>query len=833
MNLSPPAPPASKRRRPIFAACLAGASLLVIAGATVAARQSARIHIGKQPDGSFLVSTQQRIEPGAIAFPGRPIDMALSPEGAVLAVLNHRKVLFISRTGTLSVNLDAGAGFRGVVWHPSGKRLFVSTAGGFVQELDLTGEMWRRGSRLYPRPLNTGGNPRPGGMAITADGSRLYVAATDRNAVAEFDTTNNHWLREFPVQNLPFTIALTPDEKRLIVSNWGGREVRDDDDTGKTGNAVIVVDAHGAASSGTVSIINRETTEVKTVPVGLHPTDIAFDGDLAYIANAASDSLSELSVGKQRVLRTLPIRWGGMKLFGSMPCALAIRNHIAYICAGGDNALCIMDLTHGSVLGFRPAGYFPVAVSITKTGSRAYVLNTKGNGSVLRTSRNLPGNVHDFQGTVSVIDLNSDIHAATNRVAQDAGWNRDRLSLNPKLAVYRGAIQHVLYIIKENRTYDEVLGDMPEGNGDAKLCDLGENITPNHHALARQFSLLDNAYVTGTNSADGHQWCTQALANDYIEHFYTGYRTYPNNGDCAMAISGAGCLWDAALKKGLSFRDYGEYCDGTLTAFSPAAKTWSDLWKDRASGKNVIRSTVTTRLNSLRPYINPNLCYWPLIMSDQKRADIFIDEYTRLSKRHVVPTLMMLTLPCDHTQGRDPHFPTPQSMVADNDLALGRVVEAVSKSPEWKSTCIFVIEDDAQFGPDHVDGHRTTCFVLSPFTRRKSVDHELCSTLSLLHSVELMLRIPPMNRFDALTPPFADCFTDTPDYSVYTAIPNRIPLDQMNPPIRALSGVEKLWTERSLALDWSGPDHADPHVLNEVIWHTLHGTEADTPYPAF
>jgi hypothetical protein len=202
-----------------------------------------------------------------------------------------------------------------------------------------------------------------------------------------------------------------------------------------------------------------------------------------------------------------------------------------------------------------------------------------------------------------------------------------------------------------------------------------------------------------------------------------------------------------------------------------------------------------------------------------------------MSKEKKVPNLMFLTLPCDHTQGRDPNYPKPQAMMADNDLALGRVVEAVSKSPEWKNTCIFVIEDDAQFGLDHVDGHRTIYFALSPYTRRGFVDHELCNTVSMIRSIELMLGIDPMNRFDALTPPLAECFMDTPDFTPYTGFANRIALDDMNPPRTALKGQELYWTNRSLALDWSGLDRADPQVLNQVLWHTLRG--ANTPYPTF
>ena len=372
---------------------------------------------------------------------------------------------------------------------------------------------------------------------------------------------------------------------------------------------------------------------------------------------------------------------------------------------------------------------------------------------------------------------------------------------------------------------------MPQGNGNPRLCYLGERLTPNQHALARQFTLFDNAYVSGTNSADGHQWCTQALANDYLEHFYTGYRTYPFDGTDGMAISSGGCLWDAALKKGRSFRDYGEFCDAKLATFTPTVKTWLDVWKDRVSGKNLIETHSGTRIAGLRPYINRRVLCWPLLQSDQERADLFIAEYSKFSRSNKVPNLMILTLPCDHTVGRSPDYPKPQCMVADNDLAVGRVVEAVSKSPQWKNTCIFVIEDDAQFGLDHVDGHRTVYFALSPYTRRGYVCHEMCNTVSMIRSIELMLGLDPMTRFDALTPPLADCFTDTPDLSAYTAVPNRIALDDMNAPTRSQIGKARQLTEQSLALDWSETDRADAQTLNHILWHTIQGV--DTPYPVF
>ena len=806
---------------------------LLLAGALgVTAARFPILQMGRQADGGFVVSTGRRIAPGTIAFSGRPVDIALHPGGAFCAVLNQSNVFLVGKEGILADStapLDGGAAYRGAVWSPDGMHLYVSLASGSVQEFALADRKLTAGRKLVIQPEEEKENPRPGGMVFTRDGSRLFVCACDRNAVAELAMPEGRLVREIAVQNLPFEVKLSEDESTLIVTDWGGHRVKDGDDMAASGNTMLAIDAHGATASGTVSLIRRATGKTQRIEVGLHPTGIAVAGGTAYIANAASDSLSIIDIPSAKLLRTIPLKWSGFNLFGSLPCALALAGKTLYICNGGDNALCEFDISTGAVRGYRPAGYFPMALALSSDGNTAYVVNTKGNGSVRNTVLGKPGNAHDFQGTVSVIDLKADLKAATARVAADNDWNRSRADLEPPLAVYKGAIKHVLYIIKENRTYDEVLGDMPQGNGDPKLCDLGENITPNVHALARQFTLFDNGYVTGTNSADGHAWSTQALADDYLEHFYTGYRTYPDDGDCAMAISPAGGLWDAALKKGKSLRIYGEFCDDELAVFTPTVTSWKEVWDDRISGRRRIGKSVGTRIAELRPYIHPNYVYWPLLQSDQERADLFVGEYGRMSRENRVPNLMIMSLPSDHTEGRDPHYPKPQCMVADNDLALGRVVEAVSKSKEWKETCIFVIEDDAQSGPDHVDGHRTVYAAYSPYTKRGYVDHNLYTTLSMLRSIEKMLGLDPMNRFDALTPPLSGCFTDTPDLSPYTSVANRIALDQMNPPASKQAGLERYWTEKSLALDWSGLDRPDPQVLNEVLWHTLNGV--NTPYP--
>ena len=666
-------------------------------------------------------------------------------------------------------------------------------------------------------------------MAITRDGSRLFVAAANRNAVVVVDLTKWEPVKEYPVENLPFEPRLSDDEATLIVSNWGGRLPRPGERTAKSQYLDILTDERGAPASGTVSLINLKNGATRHVEVGIHPTAIAVSGPRAYVANAMSDSISEVDLDAARVTRTIPLRWGSLRVLGGMPNALAISGKTLYVADGGDNAVAVVDLETGAVRGYHPAGYFPTAIALSHDRASAFVLNSKGNGSVSKTILEKPGNAHDFQGTVTVVNLGSDLARDTALVARNNHWNAS--PGHPTLKVYNGGIKHVLYIIKENRTYDEVFGDLPIGNGDPKLCSLGEKVMPNHRKIAREFTLFDNGYVSGTNSADGHAWATQCMANDYLEHFYVGYsRTYPDDGDDVMAFSNAGALWDAAAKKGKSIRVYGEFCDNELARIEPKPKDWFEVWEDRKQGSHRFKMTADTTVAGLKPYINHEVHYWPLLQSDQHRADVFIREYEDFCRRDAIPDLTILSLPCDHSEGVDPKYPTPRAMMADNDLALGRVVEAVTKSPQWKETCIFVIEDDAQSGPDHVDGHRTVFMVISPYTRRKFVDSAFYAQTSMIRSMEMILGLDPMNRFDALAEPITTCFTDRLDLTPYRAVENNIPLDERNPEGTAMNRDDRFWLEKSRSLDWSHVDAPDPYWLNRIIWYSVH--KGASPYPA-
>ncbi len=817
----------------------AGSLAAVLAIAVGASRLSDMAKLGKQADGGFVVSSGQRIPAGTVAFDGRPNDMTLHPSGQFVAVVNKRgrnTAVFLATPekvladSTALLPANANPGFHGIAWSPDGKRLVVSTDKGYLATFTLDGEKLTAGPTIEIQRPGAGPrvNPVPGGLCFTRDGSRLFVAAANFNAIVEIDAATNSRLRELPTQTLPYECRLTDDESTLVVSNWAGRPPRPGERTQMSDKLAVLVDEKGAPASGSVSVIDVKSGQARHVETGVHPTGIAVRGGIAYVACAMSDTVAVIDIAAAKLTKSIPIVWGQHRLLGSMPNALALHGDTLYVANGGDNALCEVDLKTDAVRGFRPVGFYPVAVALPADGKRALVLNTKGNGSVANTVRGKPGNAHDFQGTLSALDLSVDLAAETAAVAANNRWDQPLGS--SKLQVYNGAIEHVVYIIKENRTYDEIYGDLPQGDGDPKLCSLGETVMPNHRKLAREFTLFDNAYCSGTNSADGHAWSTQSMANDYMEHFYVGgSRSYSDDGEDPMSFSNAGAIWDAAVRKKLSLRVWGEFCEDSSAEITPKPTDWFEVWEDRKAGGKKFKFKATCKVAGLQPYVHPEYLYWPLWQSDQQRADFFIAEFEQFVKAGTVPRLMILSLPCDHGEGTNPKFPTPRAMMADNDLALGRIVEAITNSPVWKKTCIFVVEDDAQSGPDHVDGHRTSFLAISPYTKRKYVDSTRYVQTNMLRSISMILKTDPLNKFDACSYPMEACFSDVPNFTPYKSVASNVKLDERNPSGAAMTPRDRFWMEKTLALDWSELDAPDPYWLNRINWYSIF---KDTrPYP--
>jgi hypothetical protein len=387
---------------------------------------------------------------------------------------------------------------------------------------------------------------------------------------------------------------------------------------------------------------------------------------------------------------------------------------------------------------------------------------------------------------------------------------------------------HVVYIVKENRTYDQIFGDLPQGNGDASLCMFGREVTPNHHALAEQFVLLDNYYCNGVLSADGHAWAMEGYATDYLEKSFGGFtRSYPFAGDDPISYAASGFIWDHVLLQGLSFRNYGEMSKCTPR---PRDATFLDIFNDHRSKAGKISFEHDIQIETLRRYSCPDSPGWNMRIPDAIRADVFLKEFAEHEQRGEWPNLVIIFLPSDHTSGTRPGNPTPRAQAADNDLAVGRIVERISQSRFWPKTCVFVIEDDPQNGFDHVDGHRSLCLVASPYTKRGEVVSKFYNQTSVLHTMSRMFGIPPMNQMVALSPLMTDCFTKKPDFQPYQCLPNQIPLDEMNKSTAELKGQELHWALKSLELPLDEVDQADENTFNRILWHAVKGVDA--PYPA-
>ncbi len=398
-------------------------------------------------------------------------------------------------------------------------------------------------------------------------------------------------------------------------------------------------------------------------------------------------------------------------------------------------------------------------------------------------------------------------------------------------------IKHVVYVIKENRTYDQVFGDIPAGNGDPSLCIFGERITPNQHQLVRDFVLLDNTYCAGILSADGHQWSTTAFATDYLEKSFAGFpRSYPDgmgeDGQDALAYSPAGFIWDNALKHRVSIRNYGEFMAPAVTwrdgrkgtpDFTTCFRTWQGT-SDAAVFKSY-PMVETIRAISPTHYVG-----WEMNVPDQYRADVFLRELRDFEAKGEFPALTIICLPNDHTSGTKKGAPTPAACMADNDLAFGRIVEGLSHSRFWKEMAIFGIEDDPQAGWDHVSGYRTTAYVISPYAKRKSVVSTHYNTTSIIRTLEQILGLPVMNQFDASATPMADCFTETPDFTPFTALAANIPLDQMNPdPVTITDPILRQDAIASARMNFREVDKAPEDPLNRILWRAMKGSR--TPYP--
>jgi YVTN family beta-propeller protein len=808
--------------------------------------------VGIQSDGSILVPSNQLLRPAGfqVYIPGRPVDLALTRDEKFLFVKNMGDLNLIrlsDRTILQSLPYgQSGASFTGICLSPDGHNIYVTDAKDRIDiaVLDKSNILHWDDPIILPKP-SIGGSPIPGGVTLNEAGNLIYVTLSRNNSLG-IVSLNDHSVVEVPVGIAPYSVILASQGK-AYVSNWGGRRPLEGESAyNSSGSQVLVDPKTGIANNGTISVVDLNLNkEIRNIEVGLHPCGMVLspNHERLYVACANSDIISVINTSTDQVIDTISVHMQKDLLFGSAPNALAVSpdGKYLYVANGTENAICVIQTEKDyQILGYIPTGWYPGSVLLDKSGKYLYVANVKGTGSRNQITERAGYGSRDHMGTVSIIPIptSKGLQKMTETVHLNNSYEemlkefhlargRSKKVPVPELPGQTSHFKHVVYIIKENRTYDQVFGDIPEGNGDTSLVEFGQDITPNHHLLAKTFVLLDNFNCSGVLSADGHQWTDEAYVTDYLEKSFGGFtRSYPYDGDDALAYASSGFIWNNVLNHGLTFRDYGEFVNAEI---DPANATFSEIYQDFKEGTNKIKIRAKANIEQLIPYICPDYIGFPNVVSDEYRAAMFKKELNEFEKNDNFPNFIIMLLPNDHTSGTRPGMPVPQAAVADNDLALGQIVEAISGSKFWDETCIFVTEDDPQAGLDHVDGHRTVGLVISPYTKRGKVISTYYSQINMVRTIENILGIPPMNQLDLSAEPMIDCFTGKPDFTPYKIVKNNIPLDQLNPALNALSGDQLYWAKKSMEMDLSDVDRIDEDVFNRIIWHAVKGY--DRPYP--
>ncbi len=720
-----------------------------------------------------------------------------------------------------------------------------------------------------------------GGVGVAANGQVAVAALTGTDEAAVLNLETRQVVGRIRVGIAPFTAVVSRDGATAWVSNWGGRVPKVGEKSAPTGQLPgadrVLIDAHGIASSGTISRIDLAAGRVTNeLAVGLHPSALVWDEPRSrlYVANGNSNSVSVVDTKTVRALARWEIEPFTQRVSGIAPTSLAVSpdGRRLYVACGGINAVAVLNTSDGRVEGLIPTAWYPSHLAVSPSGKSLAVSTLFGVGSgtelpagrLASLRRELPElqpgidrrYVHSYRGTVNVIEVPDATQLAgytravaeNNRLSLVSGARRQGAVVQARSAGQvkpvpvperRGEpspIQHVVFIVKENRTYDQLFGDLERGNGDPSLVMYGEDTAPNQRKLAREFVILDNFYANGGNSADGHQWVTQADETDYVYWAGYGTRDYPKDGNDPIVYASGGFLWDAALRAGKTVADFGEYIP--MNQFVEQKENPKlDLGKFRSSllqqwkaGDEFIdRFHVVSPIPPLDANLVRDFPSYGFQAPDVLRARIFLRHLREWERSGTMPNLVLIQLPSDHTTGTTPGYSTPKAMVADNDLALGQIVEGLTHSKFWPKTAIFVVEDDAQGGVDHVDGHRTVALAISPYTRRGAVDSTFYSQASMVKTIEMILGLPNLSLFDLIANDMRNSFAPTPNLAPYTAVTPQHSIFEVNPPAQALSGQARRDALASARMNWLDVDAAPSEQLNRILWRKERGPQ--TPYP--
>jgi len=771
------------------------------------------------------------------------------------------------------IDSSTSAGMQGMVYDPVTHTPVMSGLSGSAKGKDSLVELVSLSGQKSSMIAEGLGAHQAGGVSLgltkNSQGHRLAVVAlTFDDAAALVDLGSKQSIAKVKTGIAPFGTAVNHDSSVAYVSNWGGRFPNPGEQTAATGPETnadqVVVDERGIASSGTVTRVDLISGKVTTtIAVGLHPSGMAWDEShqRLYVANSNSDSISVIDTATNRLTETIDLQPFNKKIAGISPESVAVApdHAMLYVACAGINAVGVIDLRsqHPHVAGFIPTGWYPNDVVVSPDGKYIAVSTLLGVGSGWNSPNLLAREkrdgmkpelndhrryVHADRGTVHIIPVPDEDElerysvavAENNHMAlpgesplNNSVRSRGNAGAVPRPVPARigepSTIDHVVYIIKENRSYDQYFGSLGKGNGDPSLNQYQDDVIPNQRKLAREFVLLDNFFANGGNSADGHQWLTQASETDYT--YWPGYngRSYPKNGDDPLAFAGSGFLWDHLITHHKTFADFGEYVGQMGGKNGDLRATLLEQYKQGSDFVGAFHTKAPiARLNQ---YLVPDFPAYGLKVPDVTRARIFLRHLKDWEGTGNMPNLVMIQMPSDHTEGTTPGFSTPKACLADNDLAVGQIVEGVSHSRFWKSTLILIVEDDAQDGLDHVDGHRTVALAVSPYTKRGSIDSTFYSQVSMVKTIELILGVPPMSLFDLIANDMRQSFQLTPDLTPYQAVEPQQSIYERNPDLNSLNGQKKADALASSKMNWQEPDDVPTARLNAILWRNSVGTE--------
>lgn len=774
---------------------------------------------GSLGKGVILLPNGWKIQPAGKHIPldDLPLEMLESPDGQFLIVTNNGyspPILSVIDLQQFRVKdrVKVKNAWLGLAMSSDGSTVYSSTGGNAeIQTFDF------KNGNLTAKHLIKLKKPSPqsfvGGISLSPDSKRLYALQILGNTLTEIDSTSGSILRTITLDAEPYTIITASDGKKIFVSLWGGAKVLE---------------------------INSESFKItRAIEVGEHPNAMQFskDGNRLFVACGNTNSVWVIDLQKGTAQEQISVALYPHAPAGATPSGLGISpdGSTLLVTNSDNNAVAVVDISQpgqSKVKGFIPSGWYPTAARFTRDGKKILILSGKG-----LTSTANPRGPEDpnyigqlLLGTLSMLDVPNDDQLAsyTQRVYALTPYS-DAIRLTPAHAPQnspipskvgdKSPIKYIFYILRENRTYDQVLGDMEKGNGDPNICLFCEDVTPNAHAIAREFVLLDNFYVDAEVSADGHAFSMGAYANDFIEKtwpmnyaergadYLTEGRGPQRTPYGNIAAPPHGYLWDAAKRAGVTVRNYG-------------------IWGHRGdvADEDSGQGEVIPFIENLKGILSPEYPPWDLRTSDNKRIDVWLKEFRKFEQEGKMPQLSIIQLPSDHTAGTSPGYPTPRAMVAENDNALGRLVEIISKSRFWKESAIFVLEDDAQDGPDHVDAHRSVGLIISPFVRKGTVDSTMYTTSGFLRTMELILGIEPMTQFDAAATPAYAAFQSQPDLSPYNAKPPRISFEEKN-------RADAYGAKESMAMNFEEVDQIPMREMNEILWKSVKGVNSKMPPP--